>query len=124
MPAFMCRGQLYYNPVQLALDTLGGKWKMPILWRLKDRVLRYAELRESLNKNMPDAQVTDRALALQLRELMQYGLIERHEKEGRAKHVEYRITAYGKEAIPVIELLQRYGHAVLAFEQQRSTKNK
>ena len=36
MPDFLYHGRLYHNPVELALDQIGGKWKMPILWRLKD----------------------------------------------------------------------------------------
>ena len=48
MPNFTYYGRLYHNPVELALDQIGSKWKMPILWRLKDRVLRYGELRRTM----------------------------------------------------------------------------
>jgi DNA-binding HxlR family transcriptional regulator len=41
MPKFEFRGKSFNNPVELALDIIGGKWKMPILWRLKDRIWRY-----------------------------------------------------------------------------------
>jgi len=48
MPDVQYQGKTYYNPVEFALDKIGGKWKMPILWRLKDRVMRYGESRRSL----------------------------------------------------------------------------
>ncbi|AFH50904.1 Hypothetical protein IALB_3201 [Ignavibacterium album JCM 16511] len=31
MPRFEFRGKYYNNPVELSLDIIGGKWKMPIL---------------------------------------------------------------------------------------------
>lgn len=116
MPAFRCRGRIWNNPVQLALDTIGGKWKMPILWRLKDRTLRYAELRRSLNTHLVDAAITDRALTAQLRELEEHGLITRTVYPVVPPHVVYAITERGVAAIPVIRALQVYGGQVKAWE--------
>ncbi|TIT84977.1 MAG: helix-turn-helix transcriptional regulator, partial [Mesorhizobium sp.] len=42
------RGRLYGCPVELALDALGGKWKTVILARIKERPLRYSELRRMI----------------------------------------------------------------------------
>ena len=50
MPEFEYAGIQMNNPVELALHVMGGKWKMPILWRLKDRMWRYGELRRDLKK--------------------------------------------------------------------------
>lgn len=44
MPDFLYNKKLYYNPVEFVMDRIGGTWKMPILWRLKDKVMRYGEL--------------------------------------------------------------------------------
>ena len=44
---------------------------MPILWRLKDRVMRYSELK----KDIPH--ITDKMLTTQLRELEHEGFIHR-----------------------------------------------
>ena len=100
MPAFECRGKIWNNPVQLALDSIGGKWKMPILWRLKDASKRYGELKRSLNANLVDATITDRALTKQLRELEDHGLITRTEHPVVPPHVDYAITDHGREALP------------------------
>lgn len=116
MPAFRCRGRIWNNPVQLALDTIGGKWKMPILWRLKDSILRYAELRRSLNTHLVDAAITDRALTVQLRELEEHGLITRTVHPVVPPHVDYAITERGLEAIPVIRALQGYGTRIKIWE--------
>ena len=46
MPDFTYNGKIYYNPVQLVMEQIGGTWKAPILWRLKDNTMRYGELRK------------------------------------------------------------------------------
>ena len=48
MPRFEFEGETFNNPVELAQARIGGKWKMPILWRLDKRVWRYNELRREL----------------------------------------------------------------------------
>ena len=61
MPEFIYKDKTYQNPVEFALDQIGGKWKMPILWRLKDRVMRYSELKRDI------PHITDKMLTTQLR---------------------------------------------------------
>jgi DNA-binding HxlR family transcriptional regulator len=109
MPAFLCRGQTWNNPVQLVLATIGGKWKMPILWRLKDGPRRFSDLKRSLAKSAPGGGITDRALVLPLRELVEHGLVVRTVHPTVPPQVEYAITPLGLEAIPVIQALQGYG---------------
>lgn len=106
MPAFLLRGRRYENPAELALDALGGKWKMPILWRLKDRDWRYGELRRDLGR------VTDKMLTQQLRELARDGLVVRTVRQVVPPHVDYAITALGRSAVPAIDGLRAWGTAL------------
>lgn len=122
MPAFICRGKTWNNPVQLALDTIGGKWKMPILWRLKDGTLRYSDLRRSLTKSLPTGAITDKALTSQLRELEAHGLVVRTVHPVVPPHVDYAITKRGMAAIPSITTLQGYGRQVMAWEGASDAK--
>ena len=69
MPDFIYDKKIYYNPVEFAMDRIGGIWKMPILWRLKDKVMRYGELK----KDIPH--ITHKMLTSQLRELEEEGFI-------------------------------------------------
>lgn len=105
MPEFQFRGKKYNNPVELALDIIGGKWKMPILWRLKNRVWRYGELKKDLGK------ITHKMLTEQLRELESDGLIHREVHQVVPPKVEYSLTEKGQTAIPVIEKLREWGAA-------------
>ncbi|MCB0726859.1 MAG: helix-turn-helix transcriptional regulator [Ignavibacteriae bacterium] len=103
MPGFEYNGKKYNNPVELALDVIGGKWKMPILWRLNRNVWRYGELRKDLGI------ITHKMLTEQLKELEKEGLIERKAYPVVPPKVEYRITKKGKTIIPIIESLREWG---------------
>lgn len=103
MPRFEFRGKYYNNPVELSLDIIGGKWKMPILWRLKDKPWRYSELKKSIGK------ITHKMLAQQLKELEEDGLISRKVYASVPPKVEYSITEKGKSTIPIIASLRTWG---------------
>lgn len=109
MPAFSHRGKYYSNPVQFALDVIGGKWKMPILWRLDREEMRFAELSRSLNAHLTGAHVADKMLAAHLKELEQDGLISRHVEPATPPRVSYRITDRGRLVLPAIRVLQDLG---------------
>ncbi|MCB0620190.1 MAG: helix-turn-helix transcriptional regulator [Saprospiraceae bacterium] len=111
MPAFEFEGRIYNNPVELALDKIGGKWKMPLLWRLKDGVWRYGELRKSFEKN--DARITHQMLTKQLKELVADGYIHRKVYAVVPPKVEYSLTEKGERVIPVILALRDYGLALM-----------
>lgn len=103
MPEFIFKNKLYYNPVEFAMDRIGGTWKMPILWRLKDKVMRYGELK----KDIPH--ITHKMLTSQLRELEEEGFVSRHVYVVVPPKVEYSLTPRGKSAIAIIVVIRNYG---------------
>ncbi len=103
MPEFFYKNKLYYNPVEFAMDRIGGTWKMPILWRLKDKVMRYSQLKKDI------AHITDKMLTTQLRELEAEGFIKRKVYPVVPPKVEYSITAKGETVIPIIDTIRNYG---------------
>ena len=105
MPPFEFEGRRYQNPVELAQDVIGGKWKMPILWRLDKRTWRYNELRRQLPG------VSHKMLTQQLRELEAHGLLTRTVHPVVPPHVDYDITALGRTTLPIIEALRTWGAA-------------
>lgn len=121
MPEFLFNSKLYYNPVEFAMDRIGGTWKMPILWRLKDKVMRYGELK----KDIPH--ITHKMLTSQLRELEAEGFIERKVYAVVPPKVEYTITKRGKKSITVIETIRNYGLDLMkefGVEHDKITKHK
>lgn len=103
MPEFEFRGNRYNNPVEVALDVIGGKWKMPILWRLNERIWRHAELRRDLKR------ISAKMLTQQLRELEADGLVTRTVYPEVPPRVEYAITELGRSAIEPIRALRAWG---------------
>ncbi len=104
MPQFIFREKSYNNPVELALEIIGGKWKMPILWRVKDKPWRYGELKKSIGR------ITHKMLSQQLRELEHDGLIHREVYQEVPPKVEYTLTEKGRTVIPIIEQLREWGN--------------
>ncbi len=105
MPEFLFAGERYQSPVELALEVIGGKWKMPILWRLNQRPWRYGELQRDLHR------VTHKMLSQQLRELEEAGLITRTVHAVVPPRVDYAITMLGQSALPAIDALRSWGAA-------------
>lgn len=112
MPSFEHRGRVYNNPVQLALSQVGGKWKMPILWRLRKDVLRFSEIRRSLNEHIVEKKITDKTLSQQLKELEEEGYITRKVYPVVPPKTEYTITERGLAVIPAIKVLQALGRRI------------
>lgn len=103
MPEFRFDGMTFQSPVELALHAIGGKWKMPIVWRLNQRTWRYNELHRDLRR------VSHKMLTQQLRELEGAGLLLRTVHPVVPPHVDYDITPLGRTALPAIESLRQWG---------------
>lgn len=106
MPEFIYDGKLYYNPVEFAMDRIGGTWKMPISWRLQNGVLRYGEL-----KTMP--KVTHKMLTTSLRALEKEGFIERTVYAVVPPRVEYGLTERGRWHFSIIDIMREYGKELM-----------
>jgi len=89
----------YSCPLMLAMDLVGGKWKMVILWHLRNGTLRFNELR----RLMPG--ITQKMLTQQLRELEDSGIINRTVYPVMPPKVEYDLTDEGKNLIPSLDML-------------------
>ncbi|MEL6866304.1 MAG: helix-turn-helix domain-containing protein [Bacteroidota bacterium] len=110
MPQFFHNNKLYYNPVEFAIDKIGGTWKMPLLWRLKEKIMRYSDLKRSI------PQISDKMLTSQLRDLEANGFIHRKVYPVVPPKVEYSITERGRRVIPIIETIRNYGIALMVEE--------
>lgn len=108
MPDFIYKNKVYYNPVEFALDRIGGAWKMPILWRLRTATLRYSELRRDI------PHITDKMLTTQLREMEEDGLLNRTVYPVVPPKVEYSLTEKGQRVMPVVEAIRNLGLEMMA----------
>ncbi|TXD71363.1 winged helix-turn-helix transcriptional regulator [Aequorivita antarctica] len=107
MPEFLSDNKKYYTPVEYVFSKIGGTYKMPILWRLKDKIVRYSELKKSISN------VSDRMLSKNLKELCSDGFLEKKIIAEVPVRVEYSITEKGNNSIPIISALRDYGFSLM-----------
>ena len=113
MPDFIFKGKVYYNPVQLVMEQIGGVWKMPILWRLQYHTMRYGELRNDI------PHISDKMLTTQLRELQEDGYVHRQVYAVVPPKTEYSLTEKGREVIPLITQIREYGNQLIEKENRK-----
>ena len=92
-------------PILHAMNVLGSKWKLPILWYLHEKEnTRYNELRRRVTG------ITHFMLAKSLKELETDGLVNRRVcKSEPPQIVEYSLTQAGLELLPALNELYRWG---------------
>ncbi len=110
MGDFVYNGKTFYNPVEFTMEMIGGTWKMPILWRLKGRIMRYSELKRDI------PHISDKMLTTQLRELEANGFINRKVYAVVPPKTEYSITERGLRSIDIINVIRNYGLELMKEE--------
>jgi len=102
-------------PIVYALDILGQKWKIPILYYLiKNDPTRYNELKRAING------ITNMMLTKSLRELEEHDLVKRTQYETIPPKVEYSVTLRGKTLFPALHQLYLWGEEQLRIEHSTS----
>lgn len=79
----------YVCGIDAAIDVVGGKWKVLILWALNEDTQRFGELR----RMVPG--ITEKMLIQQLRELEADGVVHREVYPEVPPKVEYSLTDFG-----------------------------
>jgi DNA-binding HxlR family transcriptional regulator len=98
--------KVYYCPVEVTLDLIGGRWKPLILWHLKERgILRHGQLKRLIPT------ITQKMLTQQLRQLEDDGLVQRTQYAEVPPRVEYSLTAYGCELQAMLDHFCAWGAA-------------
>ncbi len=94
----------YTCPLEIVHDIIKGKWKTIILYQMKEGPKGLAELEREIEG------INQKMLLEQLRELIQFGLVEKKTFEGYPLHVEYSITdRRGKKMMEAIDIMQMIG---------------
>jgi len=89
---------------------ISGKYKVRILWDLKDGARRYGEIRSGLLRGAVGTQeIAPRVLSRELKALAQTGLIARKDYAVVPPKVEYRLTRKGQSFIPIIDQIRQWG---------------
>ncbi|HEV1998975.1 MAG TPA: helix-turn-helix domain-containing protein [Xanthobacteraceae bacterium] len=96
---------------------ISGKYKIRILWDLRDGPLRYGKIKNGLLRGADGTpEIAPRVLSRELKALAQSGLIDRKDYGVVPPKVEYRLTRTGQTFIPVIAVIRRWGERHLGGE--------
>jgi DNA-binding HxlR family transcriptional regulator len=97
-------------PVAAFQKMISGKYKLRIVWDLKDGPLRYGEIRGGLLRGSDGTQeIAPRVLSRELKVLPQTGLIDRKDYGVVPPKVEYRLTRKGRSFVPIISAIRKWG---------------
>ena len=103
-------------PVFAFQRMMSGKYKVRILWDLKDGARRYGEIRSGLLRGAEgSAVIAPRVLSRELKALAEVGLIQRKDFGTVPPRVEYRLTPLGRSFVPVINSIRKWGTRHLAL---------
>jgi DNA-binding HxlR family transcriptional regulator len=89
--------------VQTTLKIIGGKWKLLILWNLREQEKRFSELKRLI------PEISEKMLVQQLRELERDEIVNRKVETDVPLKVTYSFTEYGKTLIPIFQPLCDWG---------------
>ena len=98
------KDELPVCPVATAVSLIGGKWKLLIIRNLKVRPWRFNELQRNIDG------ISQKVLTDSLRQMIDDGLVYRHDYQEMPPKVEYGLTELGKEMLPIIDALADFGN--------------
>jgi DNA-binding HxlR family transcriptional regulator len=91
-------------PLELVHDMIKGKWKPIILWRLRLGNTSFSALRKDIEG------ITEKMLLEQLKELIDFGFVDKKIYEGYPLHVEYFLTKpNGERILEALRIMQSIG---------------
>ena len=100
-------------PLIYALDIIGQKWKLPILWYLFDNdTTRYNELKRKVTG------ITNMMLTKSLKELEEHHLVLRTQYNTIPPKVEYSLTDRGRKLLPALYELYKWGEEQLKLDNK------
>ena len=93
----------YNCGLEAALDVVGGKWKVLILWALRSEPVRFGELRRSVHG------ISEKMLIQHLKEMEADGIVTRKDFKEVPPRVEYALTAFGESLCVALTPLCEWG---------------
>jgi DNA-binding HxlR family transcriptional regulator len=93
-----------YRPVEVFLETIKGKYKIPILIYLKRGPRRYHEIKRKFSN------ASERIIVKQLKELLNAGVIDQERTGIKAPFISaYSLSTYGRTLCSVIATMWQWG---------------
>ena len=98
------KDELPVCPVATAVSLVGGKWKLLIIRNLRMRPWRFNGLQRDLEG------ISQKVLTDSLRQMMDDGLVYRHDYQEMPPRVDYSLTELGGKLLPIMDALADFGN--------------
>jgi DNA-binding HxlR family transcriptional regulator len=93
----------YSCGLEAALEVVGGKWKVLILWPLRAEPHRFGELRRQISG------ISEKMLIQHLKEMEADGIVTRTDYKEVPPRVDYALTAFGHSLCDALAPLCAWG---------------
>ncbi|KAF2517762.1 winged helix-turn-helix transcriptional regulator [Flavobacterium foetidum] len=95
-------------PLEIAVNTISGKWKIPIVWQINEGKKRPSEFLRGI------AKVDRRVLNQQLNEMVADGILIKQSFNELPPRVEYSLTETGKQLVEILWKLNDWGKILIS----------
>ncbi|MDQ8143362.1 helix-turn-helix domain-containing protein [Chryseobacterium sp. CFS15] len=94
-------------PLEIAVNSISGKWKIPIVWQINEGKKRPSEFLRGI------ANVDRRVLNKQLNEMIEDGILTKESFNELPPRVEYSLTEIGEKLIEILWQLNDWGKLLI-----------
>lgn len=93
----------YTCPLELTHDIIKGKWKPIIMWQLGKGEKTLSQLKKDI------VGISQKMLIEQLKELVEFSMVNKNSYLGYPLKVEYFLTSRGEKILEAITIMQEIG---------------
>ncbi|WP_265427841.1 winged helix-turn-helix transcriptional regulator [Chryseobacterium sp. YIM B08800] len=94
-------------PLEIAVNSISGKWKIPIVWQINEGKKRPSEFLRGI------ANVDRRVLNQQLSEMIEDGILKKKIFNELPPRVEYSLTEIGGKLVEILWQLNNWGKLLI-----------
>lgn len=99
-------------PLEVAVNTISGKWKIPIVWQINEGKKRPSEFLRGI------AKVDRRVLNQQLMEMVDDGILTKQSFNELPPRVEYTLTELGEKLVEILWKLNDWGKLLIPEKEE------
>ncbi|MBL3549272.1 DNA-binding HxlR family transcriptional regulator [Chryseobacterium rhizosphaerae] len=99
-------------PLEVAVNSISGKWKIPIVWQINEGKKRPSEFLRGI------AKVDRRVLNQQLNEMVEDGILTKQSFNELPPRVEYTLTELGEKLVRILWQLNDWGKLLIPEEEK------
>lgn len=103
----------YTCPLEIVHDLVKGKWKTILIFQLRHGTRTFTELKNGIKG------ISEKMLLQQIKEMQEFGIINKTSKEGYPLRAEYALTDRGVQLLEAVLIMQDIGVSYMLEQGQK-----